>query len=87
LQSAKCVFAKPQVQYLGYIMSREGISSSPDKVEAFLKYYAPRNVKEVRSFLGLASIYRRLFPKFAELAKPLTELIRKDSPFRWEARR
>jgi hypothetical protein len=86
LQSAKCVFAKPQVQCLGYIASIEGISASPDKVEAVTNFPVPKNVKEVRSFLGLASFYRRLIPKFAEIAKPLTELTRKDSPFKWETR-
>jgi hypothetical protein len=44
--------------------------------EAVLKFPVPKNVKEVRSFLGLALFYRRLIPKFAEIAKPLTELIR-----------
>jgi hypothetical protein len=67
-------------------VSRERISVSLDKVEAVLKYPIPNNVKEVRYFLGLASFYRRLIPKFAEIAKSLTELIRKDSPFKWEAR-
>jgi nucleoside diphosphate kinase len=47
LQSAKCVFAKTQVQYLGYIVSREGISASPDNVEAVTKFPVPKNVKKV----------------------------------------
>ena len=67
-------------------MSREGISASLDKVQAVQRYPAPRNAKEVRSFLGLASFYRRLVPKIAEIAKPLTELVRKDVPFKWESR-
>jgi hypothetical protein len=44
----------------------------------------PKNVKEVRSFLGLASFYRRLDPKFAEFSKALTQLIRKDVQFKWK---
>jgi hypothetical protein len=66
-------------------VSRERISASPEKVEAVTKFSVPKNVKEVRSFLGLASFYRQLIPKFAEIAKPLTELIRKNSHFKWEA--
>ena len=86
LQPGKCVFAQPRVQYLGYIVSRDGITASPEKVEAVRRYPVPRNAKDVRSFLGLASFYRRLVHKFAEIAKPLTELLRRDVQFKWEGR-
>jgi hypothetical protein len=86
LQPTKCVFAKSEVQYLGYVVSRDGIAASPDKVRAVKEYPLPKNAKHVRAFLGLASFYRRLIPKFAEIAKPLTELIRKGVPFLWQAR-
>jgi hypothetical protein len=85
LQPEKCAFAQPQVNYLGYVVSRDGVTASPDKVKAVRQYPVPRNVKEVRSFLGLASFYRRLVPRFAEIAKPLTQLIRKDVQFKWES--
>ena len=55
LQPGKCVFAQPQVQYLGYTVSRDGITASPDKVKAIRQYPVPKNAKDVRSFLGLAS--------------------------------
>jgi hypothetical protein len=74
----------PQVNYLGYVVSGDGVTASPEKVLAVRKYPVPNNVKEVRSFLGLASFYRRLFPRFAEIAKPITQLIRKDTQFKWE---
>ena len=83
LQPGKCVFAQPQVEYLGYVVSREGIRASPDKTKAVRNFPVPRNVKEVRSFLGLASFYRRLVPNFAQIAKPLTGLLRKDARFVW----
>jgi hypothetical protein len=86
LQPAKSVFAQPQVEYLGYVVSRDGISASPDKVQALRKYPTPKDAKEVRIFLGLASCYRRLVPKFSEIAKPLTEILRKDAHFKWEGR-
>jgi len=76
LQPAKCVFAKSKVQYFGYVVSREGISASPNKVKAVREYPTPKSVKHVSSFLGLASLYRRLIPKFADSAKLLTELTR-----------
>jgi hypothetical protein len=81
LQPGKCVFAQPQVQYLGFVLSDTGISASTDKVKAVREYPVPKKVKDVRTFLGLASFYRRLVPGFAEIAKPLTELTRKDQPF------
>jgi hypothetical protein len=68
LEEAKCVFAKPQVQYLSYILSENGISASPEKVKAVRQYPTPKCVRDVRAFLGLASFYRRLVPNFAEIA-------------------
>jgi len=55
LQPGKCVFAQPQVEYLGYIVSKDGIKASPDKTRDVKKFPSPTNEKEVRSFLGLAS--------------------------------
>jgi hypothetical protein len=76
LQLEKCTFALPQVNYLGYVVSWDRVTASPVKVKSVRQYSVPKNMK-VRSFLGLASFYRRLVPKFAEIAKPLTQLIRK----------
>jgi hypothetical protein len=64
-------------------MSREGIHPCPEKVKAVQNYPVPKSVKEVRSFLGLASYYRKLIPRFAEIAKPLTELTQKGEEFMW----
>jgi len=83
LQPAKCVFAQTIVQYLGYTVSQDGITTSPDKVKAVRQYPTPRNVKDIRFYLGF---YRRLIPKFAEIAKPLTEITRKNVQFSWEGR-
>jgi hypothetical protein len=85
LQPGKCSFALPQVNFLGYVVSRDGVTASPEKVLAVRKYPLPKNVKEVRCFLGLASLYRRLVPRFAEIAKPMTQLIRKNTQFKWES--
>jgi hypothetical protein len=71
LQPAKCKVAQPQVVYLGYIVSRDGIRAFPDKTKAVKNFPVPKKMKEIRSFLGLASFYRRLVPMFAQTAKPL----------------
>ena len=77
LQPSKCAFAQPQFEYLGYVVSRDGIRASPEKTRAVKNFPVPRNAKEVRSFFGLASYYRRLVPKFAQVAKPLKKVLRK----------
>jgi hypothetical protein len=84
LQPEKCVFASDQVRYLGHVISSKGIEASPDKVKAINEYPVPKTVKDVRAFLGLASFYRRLVPNFAQLAKPLTQLTKKDEKFEWK---
>ena len=81
LDPGKCKFAKSQVQYLGFRLSEDGVAASADKVKAVREYPTPKNAKDVRAFLGLASFYRRLVPNFAEAAKPLTILTRKDQNF------
>jgi hypothetical protein len=83
LHKGKCAIAQSQVNYLGYILSQDGVSASADKVKAVKNYATPRNVRDVRAFIGLASFYRRLVPDFAKLAKPLTTLIRKNQEFLW----
>ena len=83
LHPGKCALAQSQVQYLGFALSKKGVAASPEKVKAIQNFPTPKCVKDVRSFLGLASFYRMLVPKFAEIAKPLTTLTRKDQPFTW----
>ena len=78
LHSGKCAFAQPLVQYLGYVPSEKSVAAFPEKVRAVQNFPTPTCVKDIRSFLGLASFYRRLVPKFAVIAKALTSLTRKD---------
>lgn len=65
------------------MLSEGGISASPENVKAVKDYPVPRNVKDVIAFLRLASYYRTLVPGFAEAAKPIAELTRKDRQFIW----
>jgi len=78
LHPGKSEIAQLEVRYLGYVLSKKGVSASPDKLTAIRQYPVSKNVKDVRAFLGLASFYRRLVPNFAEIAKLLTALTRKD---------
>jgi hypothetical protein len=71
---------------LSYIVSLDGIITSPDNVEAVRRFSVPKNARDIRFFLRLASFYRRTVPNFAEIAKPPTELTRKDGQFKSEGR-
>ena len=66
------------------MVSSEGISVDPEKVEAVMSWQRPRNVFEIRSFLGLAGYYRRFVEDFSRLAAPMTRLTRKGVRFAWD---
>ena len=61
----KCDFAQRHVQYLGHLISEDGVAVDPLKVEAVTSYPQPRDVKELQGFLGMANHYRRLLQVFA----------------------
>ncbi|KAI3472595.1 hypothetical protein Pfo_030078, partial [Paulownia fortunei] len=79
----KCEFWLEQVVFLGHVVSKDGISVDPSKVEAVIKWPTPTNVSEVRSFLGLAGYYRRFVQGFSKIATPMTMLTRKNVKFLW----
>ena len=79
----KCQLLKDKVQFLGHVVSRDGISTDPQKVEAIADWPQPKTVSEVRSFVGLASYYRRFVSGFAEKARPLHRLTESKCPFIW----
>ena len=83
LKIKKCNFFKKKIDYLGHIVSDEGVSPNEIKTRAILTYPEPKNVKEVSSFLGLASYYRKFIRAFAEKAHSLTKLTRKNVAWEW----
>ena len=83
IKPSKCLFAAREVQYLGHIVSYKGVSPDEKKLEAINKYPTPKSEDQVRSFIGLASYYRRFIPDFAEKAHALTRLTRKDVSWQW----
>ena len=81
---SKCDFWLKEVSFLGHIIYAEGIRVDPDKIETVLNWTRPRNVTEVRSFLGLAGYYQRLVQGFSVIASSLTRLLRKGVKFEWD---
>lgn len=80
---SKCEFWLENVQFLGHVISKEGITVDPTKIEAVSRWSRPTSVTEIRSFLGLAGYYRRFVEGFSSLAAPLTALTKKDKKFEW----
>lgn len=71
----KCAFLQQEVGYLGHVISSQGVSTDPKKIEAVANWRRPSQVSELRSFLGFASYYRRFVNGFAKLAGPLHQLV------------
>ncbi|XP_061337123.1 uncharacterized mitochondrial protein AtMg00860-like [Gastrolobium bilobum] len=80
---SKCEFWLPQIQFLGHVISDEGVAVDPSNIEAIVNWERPKTVTEIRSFLGLAGYYRRFIEGFSKRVLPLTRLTRKEVPFVW----
>lgn len=83
LQPPKCEFLRHEVNYLGHIITKEGVKPDTRKVECVNNYPTPKNTKDIKSFLGLVGYYRKFIQNFSKMAKPLTELLKQGQPFIW----
>lgn len=84
LRRDKCSLARRQVEYLGHIVSAEGLRPGARNVEKLLAMRKPNNTSDVRSFLGMTGYFRRFIPDYATVAEPLTKLLKKEATFVWE---
>ena len=83
LKLQKCSFFKKHIQYLGHLISDEGIQPLPEKLASIRNISVPTTPKEVKQFLGLVGYYRKFIPRFSDISRVLTQLTRKNKNFNW----
>ncbi|MCU5933464.1 hypothetical protein H3U10_19950, partial [Clostridioides difficile] len=82
---SKCDFWLTEVKFLGHVITAQGVAVDPSNVESVTKWTPPKTVSQIRSFLGLAGYYRRFIENFSRIARPMTQLLKKDEKFKWTA--
>ena len=83
LRASKCGFFRQSIKFLGYLLDSDGLRPDPERIQGLLDFPAPRNVKAVQEFLGVANFDRVFAPNFSEVVEPLTRLLRKGSRWTW----
>jgi len=83
INARKCSFCKPKIKFLGHIVSRENLRPDPQRIEAILNYPAPRNQKQLRSFLGICGFHQRFIINYASYVAPLLVLLQKQNKWKW----
>ena len=83
LNPKKCCFAKQKVEYLGHVVTPDGVQPNPEKVRVVQDFPVPKNSKQLRTFMGLANYYRRFVKGFPHIASPLNALTKKGVKFEW----
>ena len=81
LQPDKCEFLRKEVGYLGHVITEDGVKPNPEKIKAVQQFPIPKCPKDIKSFLGLVSYYRRFMPEFSKTSNSLISLLKKDTPF------
>jgi RNase H-like domain found in reverse transcriptase/Reverse transcriptase (RNA-dependent DNA polymerase) len=83
----KCEFAMRNIKFLGHVVGNDGLKPDPDNIKKVKELEPPKNLKDVRAILGLCSYYRRFIKGFSKIAKPINELLQKDTPLEWTKER
>ncbi|XP_051173560.1 uncharacterized protein LOC127289595 [Leptopilina boulardi] len=83
LQPDKCEYLRPELEYLGHVITKEGIKPNPDRIDKVKNYPRPKTQKQIKQFLGLIGYYRKFIKNFSKIANPLTKLLRKETTFEW----
>ena len=83
MKREKCDFFKKHIQYLGHLITEDGFTPLPEKLQSIRNMPKPKTPKEVKQFLGLIGYYRKFVPRFSNIARSLTNLTRHDTKFMW----
>nr|XP_051210878.1 uncharacterized protein LOC127328311 [Lolium perenne] len=83
LQRSKCSFAKQNLEYLGHVIGINGVATDSSKITAVKDWPRPKNLKELRRFLGLTGYYRKFIKQYGLISKPLTQVMRKGEVYQW----
>lgn len=79
----KSQLSRQEINYLGFILSTQGISAVPDKIAAIMNFPRPRNQKQLKAFLGLTNFYNRFTDRYAITTQPLMQLLKKGNKYKW----
>ncbi len=85
IKLSKCEFERSEVKFLGHIVGKDGVKVDSGKTAVIEQWPTPQSVHDIRSFVGLATYFRRFIEKFSQMVAPLTRLTGKDVPFKWDA--
>ena len=80
----KCFFCKDEIEFLGYVVGKDGIKTEDSKIEKIKNFPIPRDLTKLRGFLGLAGYYRKFIRNFSDIAKPMSLLLKKDQAYIWK---
>jgi Reverse transcriptase (RNA-dependent DNA polymerase)/RNase H-like domain found in reverse transcriptase len=83
IQLDKCEFLKRETEFLGHVVTRNGVKTNPEKIKKILDWPCPKNDKEIKQFLGLAGYYRRFIKDYAKIVRPMTIYLKKDVQFNY----
>jgi len=86
LKPEKCEFNKTSMKYLGFVITPGKIEMDPTKLRGITEWPAPRNLRQLQSFLGFGNFYRRFIHHYSDLTKPLNELLQKKTKWNWSPR-
>lgn len=83
LKQSKCRFGLQRISYFRHIIDKEGLHPAPKKIEAIAKAPSPKNVKELRAFLGLVNYYHKFLPNLSSVLSPLYQLLQQNIKWKW----
>lgn len=84
LKESKCEFAKPEISYLGHQISHNHVQPNTENIESIQNFPRPKDIKQLQRFLGMENVYQKFIPRHAMVRRPLTNLLAKETPWKWD---